>query len=211
MTRPGRADDDVGAARQRAQLHHHALAAVDRQDVEAGHVVGVLLQGFGDLDRQFARRRQDQGLRHGALEVDLLQQRQGEGGGLAGAGLGLAEQVVAGQQHGDAGRLDRRGRLVADVGERLEQWRGKPEGVEPGGSDFWGGGHGMPARGREFRGKGGPEMLNRPENRALSPNSGQKARLYSPAAWRSITPSMNLRRNPSVCALWKRSISTPRL
>jgi hypothetical protein len=41
------------------------------------------------------------------LEVDLFQQRQGEGGGLAGAGLRLAEDVVAGEQDGDAGGLDR--------------------------------------------------------------------------------------------------------
>jgi hypothetical protein len=165
----------MGAARQRAQLHHHALAAVDRQHVEAGHVVGVFLQGLGDLDRQFARRRQDQGLRHGALEVDLLQQRQGKGGGLAGAGLGLAEQVVAGQQHGDAGGLDRRRSFVADVGKRLEQWFGKPEGVEPGGIKVWGGGHGIPARGREFRGKGRPEMLESAGEPRIIPEFGQNS------------------------------------
>ena len=36
------------------------------------------------------------------LEVDLFQQRQREGGGLAGAGLGLPMQVAAWQQDGDA-------------------------------------------------------------------------------------------------------------
>jgi hypothetical protein len=34
--------------------------------------------------------------------------RQGERGGLAGAGLGLAEHVAAGQQRRDGGGLDRR-------------------------------------------------------------------------------------------------------
>ena len=58
-----RADDDVHAAAQRAQLRTVALAAVDRQHVEAGQVRGVALEGLGHLDRQFARRRQHQRLR----------------------------------------------------------------------------------------------------------------------------------------------------
>ncbi len=63
MTRPGRADDDVRAALQALQLRRIALAAVDRQHVEAGHLRGVFLEGFGDLDGQFARRHQHQRLR----------------------------------------------------------------------------------------------------------------------------------------------------
>ena len=171
----GGADDDVGTARKSAQLHHHALSAVDRQDVEAGQVVGVLLQRLGDLDRQFARRRQDQGLRHGALEVDLLQQRQGEGGGFAGAGLGFAEQVVAGQQDRDAGGLDRRGGFVADIGEGLEQRLGKPEGIEPGGNSVWGGGHGVPAQGRGFRGKGRSRVADAAGEPRIMPESGKNS------------------------------------
>jgi hypothetical protein len=101
------ADDDVGAARQLLELDGVALAAVDRQDVEAGQVLGVALQRFGDLDGQFARRGQDQGLRLGQLDVDLFHQRQGEGGGLAGAGLRHADQVMAVEQDGDALGLDR--------------------------------------------------------------------------------------------------------
>ena len=57
-----RADDDVHAAAQGRQLRAVALAAVDRQHVEAGNVGGVHLERFGDLDGQFARRCQDQGL-----------------------------------------------------------------------------------------------------------------------------------------------------
>jgi hypothetical protein len=83
------ADDDVHAAAQRRQLRAVALAAVDRQHVEVLHVGGVALEGFGDLDRQFARRRQHQRLRRGLFDVDARQDRQREGGGLAGAGLGL--------------------------------------------------------------------------------------------------------------------------
>ena len=56
------ADDDVHAAAQGRQLRAVALTAVDRQHVEAGNVGGVHLERFGDLDGQFARRCQDQGL-----------------------------------------------------------------------------------------------------------------------------------------------------
>ena len=38
----------------------------------------------------------------------VLQHRQGERGGLAGAGLGDAEQIAAGEQVRDGGCLDRR-------------------------------------------------------------------------------------------------------
>jgi hypothetical protein len=104
-----RADDDVGAAGQLLELDGVALAAVDGQHVEAGQVLGVALQGFGHLDGQFARRRQDQRLRLGQLDVDLFHQRQRESGGLAGAGLGHADHVMPVEQDGDALGLDGRG------------------------------------------------------------------------------------------------------
>ena len=61
------------------------------------------------LDRQLPRRRQDQrthrmagGRRAGAgVRRQALQQRQGEGGGLAGAGLGAAHDVLAGHHQRD--------------------------------------------------------------------------------------------------------------
>ena len=55
------------------------------------------------------------------LDVDLFQQRQREGGGLAGAGLRLADQVAAFEQDGDALGLDRRRGFVADFAERFEK------------------------------------------------------------------------------------------
>ena len=165
------ADDDLGAARELAQLHHHALAAVDRQHVEVLQVVGVLGEGFGDLDRELARRREHQHLRAGVGEVDARQHRQCERGGLAGAGLRLAEDVVAGEQLRDAGGLDRRGRLVADVGERGQQRRRQVEvGEAQGGfgsrgfgcSGFGAGGvgHGIRAAGAamDIRGSGAAKL-----------------------------------------------------
>jgi hypothetical protein len=50
-----------------------------------------------------------------------LQQGQGEAGGLAGAGLGGAEQVAPGEHHGDGLRLDGGGHGVALVGDRACQ------------------------------------------------------------------------------------------
>ena len=114
------ADVDVGAARQLLELDGIALAAVDGQDVEAGQILGVALKGFGNLDGQFARRRQDQGLRLHQLDVDGFHQRQGESGGLAGAGLGHADQVMAFEQDGNTLGLDRRRGFVADFGEGLQ-------------------------------------------------------------------------------------------
>ena len=70
-------------------------------------------QRFSDLKRQLARRRQDEGAdptaRSGAKAVE---DRQGKGGGLAGAGLGAADEIPPGENAGDRPRLDRRGRLV---------------------------------------------------------------------------------------------------
>jgi hypothetical protein len=106
------ADDDLHAAAQRRQLRAVALAAVDRQHVEVLHVGGVALEGFGDLDRQFARRRQHQRLHGAALDVDARQDRQREGGGLAGTGLRLPQHVAAFHQQRNGGGLDRRRRLV---------------------------------------------------------------------------------------------------
>jgi hypothetical protein len=56
---PGRADHDMHPAPQRGQLRAVALAAVDRQHVEAGQVMRVFLEGLRDLDRQFARGSED--------------------------------------------------------------------------------------------------------------------------------------------------------
>ena len=62
-----------------------------------------------------------------ALGREALQDRQGEGGGLAGAGLGDAEQVAPVEDAGDGLRLDRGGRVVAFAGQRLEQRRSEAE------------------------------------------------------------------------------------
>ena len=110
-------DHHVHAAAQRMQLRPIALAAVDRQHLEAGQPRRVALERLGHLDRQLAGRRQHQRLRLVPGQVQARQHRQGEGGGLAGAGLGGAQHVAAGQQCRDGGGLDRRRRFIADLGQ----------------------------------------------------------------------------------------------
>ena len=77
---------------------------------------------FTYLYREFAGGAEDQRLRQPLLEIELREQRQREGGGLAGAGVGEAEDVLAGQGDRNRHRLDGRGTFEAkglDGGEKL--------------------------------------------------------------------------------------------
>ena len=81
-------------------------------------MLGVGAQRLGDLDAELARRGEHDRLHLLALGVEVLEQRQAEGGGLAGAGLRLADHVVAGEQLRDRLLLDRGRLLVAELVER---------------------------------------------------------------------------------------------
>ena len=116
----GRADDDVHASAQGAELHAVRLAAVDRQHVHARHVGGVPLERLAHLERQLARRREDQRLRLLLPQVEPRQDRQRERRRLAGARLGQADDVATGEQGGDRLGLDGRRGLVADLLDGLE-------------------------------------------------------------------------------------------
>ena len=71
-----------------------------------------------NLNSQLPRRRQDEGARVLALGIfHLHEQRQAEGGGFAGAGLGDAQHVVAGQQQRNGLNLDWRGVGETGVGD----------------------------------------------------------------------------------------------
>ena len=99
----GRRDQDVDAARQLGVLVAERDAADQERDVEflAGAVFIELLL---DLGGEFAGRLQDQGAGHSGPGAALFQHgehRKDEGSGLAGAGLGDAENVSAGQNMGD--------------------------------------------------------------------------------------------------------------
>ena len=107
-----RADHDVGAAAHPLHLREAAHAAEDRDD-PAALLAAEAEQAVLDLQGEFAGGGQDQGargeaVRRGRVGGEMLQHRQRERRGLAGAGLGDAEQIAAGEQVRDGGCLDRR-------------------------------------------------------------------------------------------------------
>ena len=116
---PRGADDDLRSLAQRLQLALDGLAAVDGHDPQLALVGAQALELLGDLDGQLAGRAEDQRLDMALLDIDLLQQRDAEGGGLAGAGLGLADDVAALAGGGDGQRLDGRGLLEAHFRQRF--------------------------------------------------------------------------------------------
>jgi hypothetical protein len=59
-----------------------------------------------------------------------LQQRQGEAGGLAGAGLGAGEHILAGQNGRDRLALNGSGLVVALIGHGTEQFGTQAESIE---------------------------------------------------------------------------------
>jgi hypothetical protein len=109
---PRRADDDVDAAAQLAELAVDGLAAVHGQHADAA-LGAVAVRRLGHLHGQLARGRQHERLHPAQIRVDALHQREREGGGLAGAGGGLPQHVPSGEEGGDRLHLDGCGLLVS--------------------------------------------------------------------------------------------------
>ena len=134
---PRRGDEDVDALAHLGDLRVDVDAAVDHEGLERD-VLAVGLDALVDLDREFARRREDEAahrVQRGreALARDrgeALQQGQGEAGRLAGARLGGAEQVAPGKDDGNGLRLDGGGFGVALFRDGAEQLGQKPETFE---------------------------------------------------------------------------------
>ncbi len=100
-----RGDKDIDAVEQRADLRAHRHAA-DRQRGPDAQVAAVGAEAVEDLAGQFARRAEHQdaaALAHRRPRVggEMMQDRQREGGGLAGSGLGNADHVAA--RHHESG------------------------------------------------------------------------------------------------------------
>ena len=92
-----RGDQDVDAAVDFAVLLVHADAA-DQEGETQLMIFTVGDEIVGDLSGELARRFEDQGARHPRLGVtrgEDVDHWQGKGRGLAGAGLGHAEQIAA--------------------------------------------------------------------------------------------------------------------
>jgi hypothetical protein len=104
----GRGDEHVDAAGELGVLVAEGDAADEQGDAQLV-VDAVLDEVLLDLGGELAGRLEDEGARHAGAGAALFQHgdhRQGEGGGLAGAGLGDAEDVAAGQDVGDGLGLD---------------------------------------------------------------------------------------------------------
>ncbi len=112
-------------------------AAVDRQRAEPA-ILAQRRGVFADLDHQLAGRRDHQGAGGAALLLPRLgrpeiagQDRDQKSRGLAGAGLGLARHILAGQRVFQAQRLDRRAVLEAQIRDRVQNLAGQIEILEP--------------------------------------------------------------------------------
>ena len=127
----GRADDDLHTALEREELPLDRLPAVDRQHGDAP-VTAVAVHCFSDLHRKLAGRRHDQRLHRGRLGVEPLDERQREGGGLAGAGRGAAQYVAPAQEQRNGVDLDRRRLFVAQLFEHAQYFRAQSERFEAG-------------------------------------------------------------------------------
>jgi hypothetical protein len=126
--------EHIHAPGQRAGLPCLGHAAEHQGDAQA-HVAAVGAKAFGDLAGQLAGWREHQGaaasaLQRPAIGGESLQDRQGERGGLAGAGLGDAQYVTSGEHVRDGLGLDRGRRGVAFAGQRLQQGRAQPKVLE---------------------------------------------------------------------------------
>ena len=127
----GRGDEDVDAARQGLDLAAIAQTADHGAEAQAeAATVGV--EAAGDLNREFAGRRQHEGARALGLGALLrlgkkLQHGQRERRRLAGAGLGDAQHVTALQQGGNRARLDGRRHGVIRCAQRAQQRLGQTE------------------------------------------------------------------------------------
>ena len=96
--------------------------------------LGELLELDDDLLDELAGGGQDDRLGALAAGFEHLDQGDAEGGRLAGARLGLADDVVAVEGLGDEGRLDGGGLEVAALAVRPEAWGGSAPWRKPGGA-----------------------------------------------------------------------------
>jgi hypothetical protein len=112
------------------ELSAHHAAAAQREDLDVVFGAGQAPHFLRHLFGQLARRAQHERLHGEAARVEIGQQCQCKGGGLAAAGLGLRDQVVPGQGHGQARGLDRRHAGVAQLLQVGQHGRGQGEGAE---------------------------------------------------------------------------------
>ena len=100
-------------------------AAVDRGDLEPAHLAEIR-EHLGHLDRELARRHEDEGGGPSVAGLHALDDRDRERERLAGARRCLGEHVVAGERRRDGAGLDLEGRLDSLGGEHADEVRAQP-------------------------------------------------------------------------------------
>ena len=123
---PRRADDNLSALGQRPELPLNGLAAVDGQNGQMPLVRGQLSHFFGNLNGQFTR-----GAQHDGLDAlaghGFFQNGQAERGGFAGSGLRLPHYVLTRQQRGNGQNLNRGGFFKPHVFNGFQEVGGQAE------------------------------------------------------------------------------------
>ncbi len=76
---------------------------------------GVRVKGFGNLNGQFARRRQHERLNLRTFHIDILQNGQSKSRRFAGSGLRLPDHVFAFQKQRNCFLLNRRWNFIAKL------------------------------------------------------------------------------------------------
>ena len=128
----GRGDGDIDAAIQGVHLVFLADAAEDH-GLAKTKPLAVSAHLIGDLTGKLAGRREDESPRRapirgaGPVLCELVEDGQREGRGLTGAGLGNAQNVLAGKQFGNGPTLNRGGCNVVFCGKGLQDRLGKAE------------------------------------------------------------------------------------
>ena len=84
---------DVCLALEGAELYGDVLPAVNRNHMHLRHLGGVLLDGFGHLNSEFASRREHEHRGFVTVEIEPRKQRERECSGRTGTGLCRTEQV----------------------------------------------------------------------------------------------------------------------
>ena len=130
-SRPGRRRQDVHAPAQIGGLLSVADAPVDDGHPQVGEK-GVLMEGLLDLEGELAGRLEDEAA-HRAVAAEPLDDRQGEGGRLPGAGLGRADDVAALEDEGNGLDLDGRrlgvALLLYGIGQGIREAELRKRGV----------------------------------------------------------------------------------
>ena len=123
MRTTGCGDHDVSPALERAHLLPHRSATVDGDNVDAG-AARILVNGFRDLHRQFARGDEDQPARAPALtggQRTIAAASAVRSGGLSGAGRRLRQQIASGKEQRNGLALHWRWLLVTECRHRRHE------------------------------------------------------------------------------------------